>query len=132
MATLLAPAHASAHVHAARRLHFSVSSDGLLHWLSEECSGRGLIRLGELLDDLLTERQADQPEPPDDPELEALLPFCWLGATAPLSVDIAWPCVSPGGSSGCNRSDGKPCPSGPWWEDLQGRPPEGRPRRFHG
>ena len=53
----------------------TASSDGLLHWLSEECSGRGLRRLGELLDDLLTERQAEQPERPMDPELEALLPF---------------------------------------------------------
>jgi hypothetical protein len=35
----------------------------------------GGIRLGELLDDLLIERQAEQPEPPLDPELEALLPF---------------------------------------------------------
>jgi hypothetical protein len=71
MATL----SASAHAHAARRLHFSASSDGLLHWLSEECWGRGLLRLAGLLDDLLTERQAKQPEPPVNPELEALLPF---------------------------------------------------------
>jgi hypothetical protein len=71
MATLFA----SAHAHAARRFHFSASSDGLLHWLSEECWGRGLIRLAELLDDLLTERQAEQPETQLDPELEALLPF---------------------------------------------------------
>jgi hypothetical protein len=42
-----------------------------------------LIRLGELLVgaafsegvDLLIKRQAEQPEPPHDPELEALLPF---------------------------------------------------------
>ncbi len=64
-----------AHVHTARRLHFAASSDGLLFWLSEECSGRRLIRLAGLLDDLLTERQAEQPEPALDPELEALLPF---------------------------------------------------------
>jgi hypothetical protein len=75
MATLSVSAHAPVQVHAARRLHFSASSDGLLHWLSEECSGRGLLRLWELLDDLLTERQAEQPEPQLDPELEALLPF---------------------------------------------------------
>jgi hypothetical protein len=75
MATLLASASASVHLHVARRLHFSASSDGLLLWLSEECWGRGLVRLGELLDDLLIERQAEQPEPPVDPELEALLPF---------------------------------------------------------
>jgi hypothetical protein len=62
-------------VHTARRLHFAASSDGLLLFLSEECWGRGLIRLGGLLDDLLTERQAEQPEPPVDPGLEALLAF---------------------------------------------------------
>jgi hypothetical protein len=66
---------ALAHAHTARRLQFSASSDGLLLWLSEECWARGLIRLAELLDDLLTERQAEQPEPAQDPELEALLPF---------------------------------------------------------
>jgi len=67
----------------ARRLHFSASSDGLPLWLSEECWGRGLVRVAELLVgaafcvgvDLLIERQADQPEAPMDPELEALLPF---------------------------------------------------------
>jgi hypothetical protein len=66
---------ALAHVHTARRLQFSASSDGLLLWLSEECWSRGLIRLAELLDELLIERQAQQPEPPLDSELEALLPF---------------------------------------------------------
>ena len=66
---------ALAHVHTARRLHFSASSDGWLLWLSEECWGRGLIRLAGLLDELLTERQAEQSEPHLDPELEALLPF---------------------------------------------------------
>ena len=69
------PTMALAHVHSARRLHFAASSDGLLLFLSEECWGRGLIRLAGLLDDLLTERQAEQPEPVLDPELEALLPF---------------------------------------------------------
>ena len=66
---------ALAHAHAARRRHFSASSDGLLHFLSEECWVRGLIRLAGLVDNLLTERQAEQPEPVLDPELEALLPF---------------------------------------------------------
>jgi len=75
MAIFLAYTHASVHVYFARRLHFSASSDGFLYWLSEECSNRGLRRVGELLDDLLTERQAEQPEPPLDPELEALLSF---------------------------------------------------------
>ena len=78
-----APTMALAHVHTARRLHFSASSDGLLIWLREECWGRGLIRLAELLVgaafsegvELLTERQAEQPEPHLDPELEAMLPF---------------------------------------------------------
>ena len=66
---------ALAHVHAARRLQFSASSDGVLLVLSEECWGRGLIRLAGLLDDLLTERQAEQSEPVLDLELKALLPF---------------------------------------------------------
>jgi hypothetical protein len=74
---------ALAHVHAVRRLHFAASSDGLLLFLSEECWGRGLLRLGELLVgaafsegvEQLTERQAEQPEPHLDPELVALLPF---------------------------------------------------------
>ena len=70
-----APTMALAHAHTARHLQFSASSDGLLIWLSEECWCRGLIRLAGLLDDLLTERQAEQPEPALDPELEALLPF---------------------------------------------------------
>ena len=48
-ASCAAPTMALAHVHTARRLHFSASSDGLLLWLSEECWGRGLIRVAELL-----------------------------------------------------------------------------------
>ena len=75
MATLCLPAHTPIHLHAARRLHFSASSDGLLLWLSEECWCRRLIRLAALLDYLLTERQAVRPVTPADPELEALLPF---------------------------------------------------------
>jgi hypothetical protein len=55
--------HGPRSVHTARRLHFAASSDGLLIWLAG------------LLDDLLTECQAEQPEPILDPELEALLPF---------------------------------------------------------
>jgi len=74
---------ALAHVHAARGLHFAASSDGLLLFLSDECWGRGLLRLGELLVgaafsegvEQLTERQAEQAESALDPELEALLPF---------------------------------------------------------
>jgi hypothetical protein len=42
MATLLASASTSVHIHAARRLRFSASSDGLLYWLIEECWGWGL------------------------------------------------------------------------------------------
>ena len=74
-ATLSLPARSPSHIHAPRRLQFSASSDGLLLWLRNECWGRGLFRLAGLLDDLLTEHQAEQPEPPLDPELEALLPF---------------------------------------------------------
>jgi hypothetical protein len=75
MATCAAPTMAFVHAHTARRLQFSASSDGLLLWLSKECWCRGLIRLAGLLDDLLNERQAEQPEPAQDPELEPLLPF---------------------------------------------------------
>lgn len=59
----------------ARRLQFSASSDGLLLWLSEECWGQGLVRLAEVLDDLLTEGQA---------ELEELLPSRGLGLRPPF------------------------------------------------
>ena len=52
MATLLASVPASVHRYLARRLHFSA---------------KGV--------ELLIERQAEQPEPPLDPELEDLLPF---------------------------------------------------------
>jgi hypothetical protein len=62
-------------LHYARRLHFTASSDGLLIWLCEEFWGRGLVRLAELLDGLLDERQAKQPVRPLDPELEGLLPL---------------------------------------------------------
>ncbi len=34
-----------------------------------------MVRLAELPDDPLIERQAEQPEAPLDPELEGLLPF---------------------------------------------------------
>ena len=63
------------HIHTARLLHFSASNDGLLLRLIGECWGRGLIRLAGLLDDLLTERQAEQPGLLLDPELEGHLPF---------------------------------------------------------
>ena len=75
MATLCLPAHTPVHLHAARRLHFSASSDGLLLWLSEKCWCRGLILMATLLDALLIEPQAEESEPPADPELEALLLF---------------------------------------------------------
>ena len=55
MATLLASAPASVHRYPARRLHFSA---------------KGV--------ELLIERQAEQPEPPLDPELEGLLTFLGL------------------------------------------------------
>ena len=40
---------AIAHAHTTGRVHSSASSDGFLLWLSEECWGRGLTRLAELL-----------------------------------------------------------------------------------
>lgn len=41
VASCAAPTMALPHVHTARRLHFTASSDGLLLFLSEECWGRG-------------------------------------------------------------------------------------------
>ena len=74
-ASCATPAMATAHVHACRRRHFSAYGDGLLVHLAAEASGRRLVRLSELLEDLLVELQAQQPAPPADPELVALLPF---------------------------------------------------------
>jgi hypothetical protein len=74
MATLPLPSVIPAHLHSARRLHFTAGSDGLLIWLGEEFWGRGLFRLAKLLDDLRTERQAEQPVQPLDPGLEGLCP----------------------------------------------------------
>ena len=85
MATLFAPATASVHVHAARRLHFSASSDGLLYWLSEECWGLGLVRLGELLDDLLIEGRLSSQSQPWIPSWKACCPSEAWGAAAPFS-----------------------------------------------
>ena len=57
------------------RLEITALPDLLLVQLEEEASARGLQRLAGLLGDELIGRQAQQPEPPVNPELEALLPF---------------------------------------------------------
>ncbi len=74
---------ALAHAHTARRHHFSAGSDGLLLFLSEESWGRGLIRLAELLDDLLTERHAEHRR---ISWIQRLRPCCpsEAGAAAPM------------------------------------------------
>jgi len=93
---------AIAHAHTTGRIHSSASSDGFLLWLSEECWGRGLTRLAELL--------VAHPSPQElicspsgrpsslshvDPELEGLLLFeGWGLLLAPF------PRISAGPSSG--------------------------------
>ena len=67
------PAMASAS--AAARFEITALPDLLLVQLEEEASARGLQRLAGLLADELIGRQAQQPEPPVNLELEALLPF---------------------------------------------------------
>ena len=83
MATLLAPASVSVHLHAARRLHFCASSDGLLYWLREECWGRGLVQLAGLLDDLLIEERPSRASQP------------WISSSKPCCPSEPW------GGGGC-------------------------------
>ena len=70
-----AMASASAFASATARFEITALPDLLLVQLEEEASARGLQRLAGLLADELVERQAQQPEPPVDHQLEALLPF---------------------------------------------------------
>jgi hypothetical protein len=60
---------------ASARFEITELPDLLLVQLEEEASARGLQRLAGLLADELIGRQAEQPEPPVNLELEALLPF---------------------------------------------------------
>jgi hypothetical protein len=71
------PAMASAAAAASATARFEITAlpDLLLVQLEEEASARGLQRLAGLLADELIERQAQQPEPPVNLELAALLPF---------------------------------------------------------
>ncbi len=57
------------------RFEITALPDLLLVQLEEEASARGLQRLAGLLADELIGRQAQQPEPQVNLELEALLPF---------------------------------------------------------
>ena len=49
--------------------------DHLLVLLAEEAFCKGLQRVSDLLEELLVDRQAEQPEPAWDPALAAILPF---------------------------------------------------------
>jgi hypothetical protein len=66
---------ATASASASRRLHFEAMPDHLLVLLAEEAFCKGLQRLSALLEELLVDRQAEQPEPAWDPALAAILPF---------------------------------------------------------
>ena len=58
-----------------RRLHFAAMPDPLLVLLAEEAFCKGLQRVSDLLEELLMDRQAEQPGPAWDPALAAILPF---------------------------------------------------------
>jgi len=60
---------------ASRRLHFAAMPNSLLVLLAEEAFCKGLQRLSALLEELLLDRQAEQPEPAWDPALASILPF---------------------------------------------------------
>jgi len=57
-----------------RVLHFAAMPDSLLVLLAEEAFWKGLSRVSALLEDLLIDRQAEQPAVVN-PALEAMLPF---------------------------------------------------------
>jgi hypothetical protein len=57
-----------------RRLHFAAMPDPLLVLLAEEAFCKGLQRVSDLLEELLMDRQAEQPAVVN-PAMEALLPF---------------------------------------------------------
>jgi len=64
-----------AHSHSSRRSYLqSLGSQALVN-LSDCCCYRSLPRLGELVDQILFERQVAQPPLPLDPEILEELPF---------------------------------------------------------
>lgn len=60
---------------AARLSSFNQFNDALLGYLAEECFQRRLERLAALIEDILIDRQAQQPEVALDPALLALIPY---------------------------------------------------------
>jgi len=60
---------------AARLSSFNQFNDALLGHLAEECFQRRLERLSALIEDILIDRQAQQPAVDLDPELLALIPY---------------------------------------------------------
>jgi hypothetical protein len=60
---------------AARFSSFNQFNDALLGYLAEECFQRRLERLAALIEDILIDRQAQQPAVATDPELLALIPY---------------------------------------------------------
>ena len=59
----------------ARLSSFNQFNDVLLGYLAEECFQRRLERLAALIEDILIDRQAQQPEVALDPALLALIPY---------------------------------------------------------
>ena len=60
---------------AARFSSFNQFNDALLGHLAEECFQRRLERLAALIEDILIDRQAQQPAVALDPALLALIPY---------------------------------------------------------
>jgi len=59
----------------ARLSSFNQFNDALLGYLAEECFQRRLERLSALIEDILIDRQAQQPAVALDPALLALIPY---------------------------------------------------------
>jgi hypothetical protein len=60
---------------AARLSSFNQFNDVLLGYLAEECFQRRLERLADLIEDILIDRQAQQPAVALDPSLLAFMPY---------------------------------------------------------
>ena len=64
-----------AHSHSSRRSYLQSLGSQALVELSDCCCFRSLPRLGELVDQILFERQVVQPPLPLDPQVLELLPY---------------------------------------------------------
>ncbi|WP_411875419.1 hypothetical protein [Vulcanococcus limneticus] len=64
-----------AHSHFSRRSSLQLLGSQALVDLSDSCCFRSLPRLGDLVDQILFERQVAQPPLPLDPEILEVLPF---------------------------------------------------------